>query len=87
MAGFKLTKHEPFVIEGVHGSYEIPPLENLEYEDWKGIAEASQQSDFKKKLDAFREFFIRICPDLEKEGLADNQCMALGTAYMMDMGK
>lgn len=84
---FKITKHEPFEVEGVHGTYSIPPLEALAYEDWKGVAESSQSDDLKVKINAFRAFLLHVCPDLEKEELADNQCMALGTAYLSAMGE
>lgn len=83
---FKLKKHHTFVIDGEHGSYKIPPLEQLPYDVWKGIANASKY-DTKRQIDAFRDFCIGICPEIEKEEIGDYQWLIIGKKYLELMGE
>ena len=85
---FKLKHHEPFTFEGVHGKYKIPPLEKLTYDDWKDVASLSSgEVDAKQMLDSYKEFFLRIVPDLGKEEIGDNQWLQFGSAYFESMGE
>lgn len=84
---FKLKHHEPFTFEGDKGTYKIPPLEELAYEDWKDVAGLTRGSDMKKTLDAYKAFFLRVCPDLEQEAIGDNQWLQLGGIYFRAMGE
>lgn len=87
--GFKLTHHEPFVFYGDNGEYEIPPLEKLTFEEWKDVAElvTHDDTDTKLILDSYKEFFLRICPDLANEEIGDNQWLQFGSAYFTSMGE
>ena len=87
MAKFKLTHHEPFVFEGLKGSYEIPPLEKLTCDQWKDVAELSTGATTKQTLDAYKAFFLLVCPDLENEEIGDNQWLQFGSAYFESMGE
>lgn len=86
---FKLSHNEPFFFEGDKGEYEIPPLDKLTYEDWKTVAELTNKKDVDTGvvLDAYKEFFLRICPELENEAIGDNQWFQFGTAYFRAMGE
>ena len=87
--GFKLTHHDPFVFYGDKGEHEIPPLEKLTFDDWKDVAElvSNDDTDTKLILDSYKEFFLRICPDLGKEEIGDNQWLQFGSAYFTSMGE
>lgn len=87
--GFKLTHHEPFTFIGDNGEYEIPPLDKLTYEDWKDVAEitAGKSADTKQILDGYKDFFLKVCPDLKNEEIGDNQWLQFGTAYFEAMGE
>lgn len=84
---FKLIHHMPFTFEGDHGTYEIPPLEKLAYDEWKDVAALANGADAKQTLDAYKEFFLLICPNLEKEEIGDNQWLQFGSAYFESMGE
>ena len=86
---FKLKRHDPFIVEGDHGDHEIPPLEKLSYEQWKEVAAISMNSESKPGiiLAAYKEFFLRVCPELADEEIGDNQWMQLGAAYFEAMGE
>ena len=84
---FKLQHHEPFTFVGDYGKYEIPPLEKLTYDQWKGVAELANDSDSKKILEAYKAFFFDACPELKKEEIGDNQWLQFGTAYFESMGE
>ena len=86
---FKLRHHEPFTFEGDHGTYEIPPLERLSYEQWKDVAVVSTNADAKPEivLTAYKEFFLNVCPDLKGEDIGDNQWFQFGNLYFESMGE
>ena len=84
---FKLTHHKPFIFEGDNGTYEIPPLEKLSYDQWKDVAALANGADNKAILDAYREFFLLICPELGDEEIGDNQWLQFGSAYFESMGE
>ncbi len=84
---FKLKHHEPFKFEGDHGTYLIQPLEKLTYDEWKDVAALAEGADTKMMLDAYKEFFLRVCPDLEKEDIGDNQWLQFGSLYFESMGE
>lgn len=84
---FKLKKHEPFIFEGEKGEYELPPLEKLAYDEWKDIAGLANGAEPKQMIDAYKEFFLRICPDLANEEIGDNQWLQFGSAYFESMGE
>lgn len=84
---FNLSKHEAFKINTPSGSYEIPALEALAYEDWKDVAAVSNGNDIGALIRAYKEFFLRVCPALASEGIGDSQWVLLGRAYMTYMGE
>ena len=84
---FKLTHREPFPVECENGTYEIPPLDRLAYEDWADVASLRDDTDTKQMLEIYKSFFIRICPGLAQEDIGDNQWLILGTAYLEAMGE
>ena len=84
---FKLKHHEPFVFDGDNGKYEIPPLENLAYDDWKDVAALTGETDIKKLLDAYKAFFLAVCPELASEKIGDNQWLQFGNVYFEAMGE
>lgn len=87
---FKLVHHEPFIFEGDNGEYQIPPLEQLTYDDWKDVADLltnGAKTDTKKLLDAYKTFFAKACPELENESIGDNQWLQLGSVYFDAMGE
>ena len=87
-ASFKLTHNEPFEFIGDNGKYIIPPLDDLSYADWKGVAAlAGGKADTKKILEEYKKFFLRICPELADEKIGDNQWIQFGTAYFAAMGE
>lgn len=83
---FKLKKHDPFVIEGEHGKYEIPPLDSLEYDAWKDMATASK-GDVKTQINACKAFFLGVCPPLANENIGDYNWMIIGKKYLEIMGE
>ena len=87
--GFKLKHNDPFIFYGDKGNYELPPLEDLGYDDWKDIADLTTKSDVDTKmlLEAYKEFFPRICPELSAEKIGDNQWLQFGNAYFDAMGE
>ena len=84
---FKLKHHEPFIFEGDNGKYEIPPLEKLSYEQWKDVAELANGADTKQMLDAYKAFFLNVCPELGNEKIGDNQWLQFGSMYFEAMGE
>ena len=86
---FKLVHHEPFLFEGDRGEYEIPPLEKLAFEDWRDVAEivTKNEADTKTILDAYKNFFLNVCPGLAEEAIGDNQWLQFGSAYFEAMGE
>ena len=52
---FNLSKHEPFTINTPSGSYEIPALETLAYDDWKDVATVSNGKDVLALIRLLRE--------------------------------
>lgn len=88
-AKFKLKHHEPFIFEGDNGSYSIPPLEELTYDQWKGVASVSTNADADARiiLAAYKTFFLEVCPDLENEKIGDNQWLQFGSLYFESMGE
>lgn len=84
---FKLTHREPFIFEGDNGEYTIPPLEKLSYDQWKDVAALANGADTKKILDAYKAFFLLVCPELSNEEIGDNQWLQFGSAYFESMGE
>lgn len=86
---FKLIHHDPFIFEGDHGEISIPPLEELSYEDWKDVAAelTTGKIGTKKLLDAYKAFFLHVCPELSGERIGDNQWLQLGSVYFEAMGE
>lgn len=85
---FKLVHHEPFIFEGDNGEHTIPPLERLAYDDWKEVAElADGNTSTKKMLDAYKKFFLKVCPELADEDIGDNQWLQFGSVYFEAMGE
>ncbi len=86
---YKLTHHEAFKFVGDKGTYEIPPVDKLEYDTWSGIAMMfdGRKTDVKKMLDNYKAFFLNVCPDLAAEDIGDNQWLQFGNAYFKAMGE
>ena len=87
---FKLVHHDPFIFEGDNGVYEIPPLEQLTYDDWKDVAEllaGTSKTDTRKLLESYKSFFLNACPDLANENIGDNQWLQFGSMYFEAMGE
>ena len=88
MAEIKLTYHEPFIVKAKGGEYAIPPLEDLEYEDWQIFEKFDNENlTVKETIDTYKEFFTKICPGLANEKIADNQWGRIGSAYLEEMGE
>ena len=86
--GFKLVHHDPFMFYGDNGEYAIPPLEKLAYNDWKDVASlADKDVGMEAMLDAYKAFFLAVCPELEDEDIGDNQWLQFGSAYFESMGE
>lgn len=83
---FILTKHEPFTIVG-NTEHKIPPLEDLSYEDWKGVAALRNGTDTKRIIEAYKAFFEAVCPELKDEPIGDNQWIMIGKSYFDYMGE
>ena len=86
-AVFRLTHKEPFTVECENGTYDIPPLDRLSYDDWADIASLRDDTDRRQMLEIYKAFFCRICPGLKDEDIGDNQWLILGTAYLEAMGE
>lgn len=84
---FTLKTHEPFTFIGKNGTYEVPPLEELTYDEWKDVAELANGADNRRILEAYKAFFLAICPDLANEKIGDNQWLQFGSAYFESMGE
>ncbi len=84
---FVLKSHPAFTFVGEKGEYEIQALDSLAYDDWKEVASLGNSNDIKKILDAYKEFFLRVCPDLAQETIGDNQWLQFGNAYFEAMGE
>lgn len=85
---FTLKSHDAFRLIGKNGEYEIPPLEELTYDQWKDVAElADGKADNRRILDAYKAFFLAVCPELENEKIGDNQWLQFGSAYFESMGE
>lgn len=89
MAKFKLTHHKPFIFEGDNGKYEIPPLEELTYDQWNEVATTTMNANADPRviLAAYKTFFLKVCPELESEKIGDNQWLQFGNAYFESMGE
>lgn len=84
---FILKHHKPFIFKGDNGEYQIPPLEELSYDSWKDVAALANGADTKQILDAYKAFFLEVCPDLSKEKIGDNQWIQFGSMYFDSMGE
>ena len=85
---FKLVHKEPFIFEGDNGELTIPALDSLAYDDWKDVAALTDgDADMKQLLDAYKAFFLRVCPELGEERIGDNQWLQLGSMYFEAMGE
>lgn len=85
---FKLVHHEPFIVDGEHGEYTIPPLDKVAFADWKDVAAlADGKATMEQMLTEYKAFFLRVCPDLADEEIGDNQWLQLGGAYFEAMGE
>jgi hypothetical protein len=84
---FTLKSHDDFKFVGKNGEYTIPPLEKLAYDQWKDVAKLSSNADIRAMLDAYKAFFLSVCPELEQEQIGDNQWLQFGTAYFESMGE
>ena len=82
-----LKHHDPFVFQGDEGTYKIPPLEELSYDSWKDVAALANGADPRQILDAYKAFFLDVCPDLAKEKIGDNQWIQFGSKYFDSMGE
>ena len=85
---FKLVHHDPFIFEGDNGEHTIPPLDRLAYDDWKDVADlANGSASTKKMLEAYKTFFLKVCPELADEDIGDNQWLQFGSVYFEAMGE
>ena len=86
---YKLKHHKPFTFEGEAGTYEIPPMEKLPWEQLKGVAAVSMNADIDQDivLAAYKEFFLNVCPELKNEDIGDIQWLQFGNAYFESMGE
>ena len=68
---FKIKKAQPFVIEGENGKYMIPAWSSLSTDDVEEILNLKPDTPSKDRLGVLKRFIIKMCPEIESEGLGD----------------
>lgn len=80
--GYKLEKHDPYVITGRTGKeYEIPPTIEMSLEDIEMMLRYNKSTDEIEKAKICKEFFLHAAPDLEKEGISDMEYFVIFQDY------
>lgn len=78
---FKLVKHYPFIVEGEHGNYEIPHPQKLDLDIVEPLVDMVEGKSMKERSKISKEFFLQVCPDLEKEEISDYDWLSLMNMY------
>ena len=86
MADFKIVKPEPFVVEGVNGTYELPRLQDLDAEQVAALAPLGDAQSPQDRCVAVRNFFPSLCPELADEPIRDMGYVSLFNALSEGSG-
>lgn len=78
---YKITKAKPFVIEGEHGTYEIPVIKELDFNQLTEVVLIQDESDFKKRWGKIKKYLLKMAPGLESEDLSDSAYVHIYQAY------
>ena len=80
--GYKLKKHEPYVITGYEGKeYKIPAPIDMDLEDIEIVLRYNKSTDEIEKAQICKEFFLHTAPDLESEGISDMEYFMIFQDY------
>ncbi len=80
--GYKLEKHDPYVIEGKEGKkYEIPIALDMNLTQIEIMARFNKAEDEIEKAKLCKEFFLTAAPDLEDEGISDMEYFVIFQDY------
>lgn len=80
--GYKLKKHEPYIIEGKEGKkYEIPATMDMNIDDLEILLKYNKSDSEIEKAKLCKEFFLHVAPDLEKEGISDMEYFVIFQDY------
>lgn len=86
MADYVILPPEPFVVEGVNGTYELPRLRDLSAEQMALMGDMGKAEGMVEQVAAARQALLALCPGLEAEPLTDMGCMQLFTALAEGSG-
>ena len=87
MADFCIVKPEPFVVEGIDGdTYELPRVKDLSADAISGLAGLADAKETGERIRTIKEFVLSLCPDLEREPLADLGYVQLFTELVKGSG-
>ena len=80
--GYKLEKHEPYIITGKEGNeYPIPATIDMMVEDIEIMLKYNKSEDELEKARLCKEFFLRVAPGLEDEGISDMEYFIIFQDY------
>lgn len=93
MADFRISRPEPFVVEGIDGDiYELPRIKDMDAEQIAAMGAITEtKDDSAAQVLAQRDFILGLCPDLADEPLSDMGYVylfkALAEGSGIDMGE
>lgn len=83
---FIIKDHDPFVVEGKKGKYEIPAWTTLSADDVEELSKLTVNTPAKERYAILRDFLLRVAPGLEQEGLGDMGYVQIYSAYETAQG-
>ncbi len=85
-SSFVIRDHEPFIVEGRKGKYEIPAWVTLSADDVEELSTLNINTPPKERYAILKSFLLRVAPELEKEGLGDMGYVQIYSAYENSQG-
>ncbi|MCR4739177.1 MAG: hypothetical protein K5886_02820 [Lachnospiraceae bacterium] len=83
---FIIKEHEPFIIEGKKGKYEIPAWVTLSADDVEELSKLNINTPPKERYAILKDFLLKVAPGLDKEGLGDMGYVQIYSAYETAQG-
>lgn len=79
---YQIKKHKPYIIKGQKGTYEIPPMVGLDFEDAAAFVDFnSDPSDAAKRIKIAKDFLLKYAPGLADEGIGDFEYFLIFNDY------
>lgn len=78
---FKISRHEPFIVEGENGEHKIPHPEKFSIELMEELTKIDEDIPLADKVKIIKGLFLQVCPDLEKEDMSDYDWLHLMSKY------